>query len=113
VPTGTLSSVPRKAVSLWRRISSITGAGLGVKVKAVPVAGVRVTDKTVTLKESREGLAGGVSETRVRLTVAVPPGGFVPPLKGPLQAARDKTESRRTGRNERVLPRFMWPPTTE
>jgi len=75
----------------------------------VPVVGVSVMATTVTLKERIDGFGGSVSATRVRLTVAVP----VPPQLtvqgplGPLQAARDKTVSRRTGRSERGLLRFM------
>ena len=68
-----------------------------------------------TLKERIDGFAGSVSATRVKLTVALPP----PPqllvhlFLGPLQEDRDNAVTNRTGRSERVLLRFMWPPTTE
>lgn len=85
----------------------------GVKTRAVPVAGVSVTLKTVTLKESREGFGGGVSATRVRLTVAVPPTLQLTlhMFCGPLQEARDKVARKRVGRTERDLLRFIWPPS--
>src|SRR6266852_4502497 len=67
--------------------------------------------RMLTLKERMEGFGGRVSATRVKFTVAVPvPQLVVQRFLGPLQAARDKTVSRRTGRSERVLLRFMWPP---
>jgi len=68
----------------------------------------------VTLKITREGLAGSVSATMVTATVPLPPQLVVQtvPVLGPLQAARVKV-SRRTGRKRIALLRFMWPPTTE
>ncbi len=53
-----------------------------------------------TLKERIEGFAGSVSETRVKLTVALPP----PPqltvhgVFRPLQEEREKAASKSTGR---------------
>src|SRR5258708_35078228 len=64
----------------------------------------------LTLKERIDGLAGRVSATRVRLTVAVPPPQVVQGFLGPLQAVRDKAASKRIRKNGRVLMRFMWPP---
>ena len=102
---------PRKAVSDCSRIRSTTAVA-GVKVWAGPVVGVSTIPRNETLKERIDGFAGSVSATRVKLTVALP---LTTQLTvhwflGPLQAARDKTVSRRMGRNERVLLRFMWPP---
>ena len=84
---------------------------------AEPLAGVSVTPLTVTAKERMEVPGGGVNGTaaRVKLTVALPLPPPVPPpaVLGPLQAARDKAASKRTGKTERALLRFMWHPTTE
>ena len=106
--------VPRKAVSDCSRIRSTTGVA-GVKVTAVPVVGVRVIPATETLKDKIDGFAGSVSATRVKLTVALPPTTHVPVhlLGRPLQADRDKAASKRMGKKERALLRFMWHPTTE
>jgi len=66
----------------------------------------------VTLNERMEGFAGGVSATRVKLTVALPPLP-VPPVVGRwLQEEAKRAASKRTRRNERALLRFMRHPTT-
>jgi len=105
---------PRKAVPDCSRIRSTTGVA-GVKVTAVPLVGVRAIPTMETLKERIDGFAGRVSATRVKLTVALPPMTQVPVhLFGrPLQAARDKAASKRMGKKERALLRFMWHPATE
>jgi len=46
---------------------------LMLKVVAVPVEGVRVMAVGTTLKLMSPKVAGGVSETRTKLTLAVPP----------------------------------------
>ena len=81
-------------------------------VRGVPVVGVRVMPRMLTLKERMEGLAGRVSATSVRLTVASPLITQVPVhLFGtPLHAAKNKVARRSTTRNGQVLMRFMWPP---
>ena len=105
--------VPRKAVSDCKRIRSTTSAGLGVKVCAVPVVGVRVMRSIVTLNERIDEFAGRVSATRVKLTVALPP----PPqltvqtVVGPLQADRQKEASKR--KRSRALFRFIRHPTLD
>ena len=74
------------------------------------MVGVRVMPRMLTLKERIDGFAGRVSATRVRLTVAVPvPQLLVQRFFEPLQAARDNAVSKRKGKSERVLMRFMWP----
>jgi hypothetical protein len=82
------------------------------------VAGVSVIPLIVKAKERREVPGGGANGTaeRVKLTVASPVLQLTVQtitVFGPLQAAREKTASKRTGRNERDLLRFMWHPTTE
>ena len=47
-PVGRFLKVPRKAVSVWRRIRSTVRAGFRVTVVAVPTAGVKVIDEMVT-----------------------------------------------------------------
>ena len=48
-----------------------------LKVVAVPVEGVNVTEVGTTLRLTSPRLAGGVSATRTKLTLAVPGGGGV------------------------------------
>src|SRR5258708_14574056 len=80
---------------------------------AVPPAGVSVIPLMVTANDRIEVPGGGVNgpAARVRLTVAVPvPQLLVQRFFEPLQAARDNAVSKRRGKSERVLMRFMWPP---
>src|SRR5256885_1006661 len=70
----------------------------GVRVLVVPVEDVSVMPEITTLKLRREGLAGSVSATRVKLTVAVPPPQLVMhgPVRTPLQEASRKIDAKAT-----------------
>src|SRR3954469_7916681 len=70
----------------------------GVRVLVVPVEDVSVMPEITTLKLRREGLAGSVSATRVKLTLAVPPPQLVVhgPVCTPLQEASRKIDAKAT-----------------
>lgn len=74
VPVGTLATVPRKAESDCKRTKSTVTPlpPLSERVVLVPVEEVRSTELTVTLKLISPRLAGALSETMTRLTLAVP-----------------------------------------
>src|SRR5256885_10256094 len=84
----------------------------GVRVVVVPVEEVRVIPVTTTLKLSSEGLAGGVSATIVRLTLAVPPPQLLVhgPLGTPLQEAKKKNEVKAAANGKNLL-KFIKHPT--
>ena len=113
-PAGMFPNVPRKRVSDCNRMRSTTGEPLSERACCVPPEVTSAIPVMVTLKVTKEGLAGRVSATMVRLTVPVPPQleMHMVPVLGPLQAASDKAASRRTGRSDRALLRFMWHPMT-
>ena len=83
-PEGTLANVPRKRVSDCRRMRSTTGEPLRLRACWVPPEVIREIPVMVTLKVRREGWAGRVSATMVRVTVPVPPhtppGQMLPPF---------------------------------
>lgn len=62
--------------------------GFNVRLTAFPVEGVSETPVTVTLKDTIEVPASGVS-LMVRLNVALPPGGGGPDFDWPLQEANE------------------------
>jgi hypothetical protein len=114
-PAGIFAKVPRKRESDCKRMRSTTGKLLSVRACCVPAELTRAIPVMVTLNVKREGLAGRVSATMVRLTVPVPEVQVVQtvPGFGPLQELTEMATSKRMGRNKRVLMRFMWHPTTE
>ena len=71
---------------------------LMLNVVAVPVDGVKVIEVGTTSKLKSPIVAGGVSETKTRLTLAVPPLPPPLPLGKPLQeaTARHDTTHRKT-----------------
>lgn len=81
----------------------------GVKLIAVPVVGVKVMLVMETLNEKIEGLGGGVSAIRVRLTAAFPFGGqfVVHALNGPLQEVKAKVVRTKTETQRRALKRII------
>jgi hypothetical protein len=107
-PAGTLANVPRKKVSDCRRMRSTTGEPLSVKACCLPPEVIRAIPVTVTLKVKREGLAGSVSATMVKLTEPVPPPQLtvqtVPDL-GPAQEEKVKEASE--SRKSRALLQFI------
>src|SRR5882757_5507859 len=108
------AKVPRKTVSVWRRIKSTVSAGLRFTVVEVPVEVVNLMDVIVTRNVRSEGLAGSVSATMVTATVPLPDPHAAPtqptPPFGPLQAEAEKMANTRTEKNERDLLRFIVAP---
>jgi len=114
-PAGTVAEVPRKAESLVNRVkSTLNVVELRGMFTAAPVDGVSVMVFTFALKDSRLVFGGGVSgaATRVRLSVAVPPGqltvhgpgGFGSPLQ-----EMSKQPNAIDGASRNFL-KFIWPP---
>src|SRR6266849_775782 len=117
-PAGTVAEVPRKAESLVNRVkSTLNVVELRGMFTAAPVDGVSVMVFMSALKDSRLVFGGGVSgaATRVRLSVAVPPGQLTVHGPGgfgcPLQEMR-KQPNASDGASRNFL-KFIWPPRRE
>ena len=83
--------------------------GFNVRLTAFPVEGVSETPVTVTLKDTIEVPASGVSLI-VRLNVVLPPGGGGPDFDWPLQEAIEMVATK--SREIRTLLRSIRYPTS-
>jgi len=115
VPAGTVAEKPRKTESLVNRVrSTLNVVELSGMFTAAPLEGESVMVFMSALKDSRLVPGGGVSgaATRVRLSVAFPPGQLTVHGPGgfgcPLQEMR--TQPNAIDSASRNFLKFIWPP---